>query len=98
VATMQDMTDYRTVTDAKAHLNEIVEAVQAAGERVVITRKGLPAALLMSLAEYESLLETLDVLSDPTARGEILAAEGRIDAGHYFTADDIRREFLDKKG
>jgi len=95
---MLDMTEYRTVTNAKAHLNEIVDKVQAAGEHVVITRKGLPAALIIGVDEYESLVETLDVLSSPGAADEIRAAEERIESGDYRTAEDIRREFLDKKG
>ena len=31
----------------------------------MVTRKGKPAAVLVSHAEYERLKETLDVLSDP---------------------------------
>jgi prevent-host-death family protein len=34
------------------------------GERFVITRSGRPAAVLMSVEEYEGLMETLEVLAD----------------------------------
>lgn len=92
------MTEYRTVTDTKAHLNEIVDSVHAAGESVVITRNGLPAALIVSVGEYSSLLETLEVLGGTGASEEISAAEARIDSGEYLTAEDIRREFLRRAG
>jgi antitoxin YefM len=56
-------------------------------ERVVITCKGVPAAVLISPADLAALEETLDVLSEPEtmerlrrsrqdgARGDVLGAE-----------------------
>jgi prevent-host-death family protein len=51
VGTIVDMSEYRTVTEAKEHLNEIVEALQDSNEDVVITRHGKPAAMARGLGE-----------------------------------------------
>jgi antitoxin YefM len=97
VGTIVDMSEYRTVTEAKAHLNEIVEALQDSNEDVVITRHGKPAAMVMSWARWEGLVETMDILSTPGALEEIRAAEARMDAGEYVTADELRKEFIPDK-
>ncbi len=51
-------------TEAKAHLSELVDAVVRERERVYITRKGRPAAVLVNPDELESLDETVEILQD----------------------------------
>lgn len=71
----------------KNTLSAVVGQVEGTHERVVITRKGIPAAVLISPADLAALEETLDVLSDPqtmerlrrsrddAARGDVLDVE-----------------------
>ena len=54
-----------TLSDAKTHLPRILAEVAEIGERVIITRSGRPAGVLLSIEEYEGLLETLEILADP---------------------------------
>jgi antitoxin YefM len=54
----------RTVRD---RLSEYVDRVEREHERVVVTRNGRPAAVLISPEELESLEETLSVLGDDDA-------------------------------
>jgi len=53
-----------TLSDAKTHLARLLSEVTELGERVVITRSGRPAGMLVSVDEYEGLLETLEILAD----------------------------------
>ncbi len=53
------------ISEVKARLPELVTGVVDRDEAIVVTRKGKPAAILLSHAEYERLRETVDVLSDP---------------------------------
>ncbi|MGH3544459.1 MAG: type II toxin-antitoxin system Phd/YefM family antitoxin, partial [Mycobacteriales bacterium] len=55
------MTRTRTVTDAKAHLSELVAAVAQTQEHVEITRNGEPAAVLVSMEEMRALRETVAI-------------------------------------
>jgi prevent-host-death family protein len=64
-----------SLADAKARLSELVSMVAGTWERVVITKNGRPAAVLMSVEDLEALIETLEVLSDPEAMSAIRAAE-----------------------
>lgn len=51
--------------DVKNHLSEIVDEVEREHERVVITKHGRPAAVVLSIDDLESLEETLDVMATP---------------------------------
>lgn len=54
--------------------SEFIERVHAHHERVVVTRNGSPAAVLMSPDDLESLEETLAILGDSDALRELAAA------------------------
>jgi len=51
--------------DVKNHLSEVVDKVEREHERVVITKHGRPAAVVVSVDDLESLEQTLDILSQP---------------------------------
>jgi antitoxin YefM len=67
-----------TVTQAKNSLLELLRDVEERGETVHITRNGLPAGVLVSAEEWESLLETVSILSDPAAMKKIARARREI--------------------
>jgi antitoxin YefM len=84
------------LAEIKKRLSEIVDGVEERHDRVVLTRHGRPAAVLISPEDLESLEETLDVLSDPTAMRAIREAEADIDAGKGVSADELRAKYLDR--
>jgi antitoxin YefM len=51
--------------DVKNQLSTVVDKVEREHDRVVITKHGRPAAIILSLDDLESLEETVDVLSSP---------------------------------
>ena len=53
-----------SLTDARDRLSEIVDSVASSNEAFTITKHGRPTAVILSYDEYESLIETLNVLSD----------------------------------
>ena len=57
------------------HLSEVVDRVEHQHERVVITRNGHPAAVLISPDDLDRLEETIAVLSDPDALADIREAD-----------------------
>jgi prevent-host-death family protein len=69
------MTETLPLSSVKAHLSEIVDRVEDQQDRVVVTRNGRPAAVLMSHGDLESLEETLAILSDPELMEQV--REGR---------------------
>lgn len=70
------MVEMRTVpiAEAKARLNELVDEVVTMHGHVTIARRGRPAAVLVSVDEWESLQETLYWQSVPGIREDIARA------------------------
>ena len=69
------------LTEARNRLSEIVAEVVSTGSDLVITKHGRPAAVLIGYEEYEALLETLNILSDPEAMAALTEAERDLAAG-----------------
>ncbi|PWJ54607.1 prevent-host-death family protein [Quadrisphaera granulorum] len=61
------------LAEVRAQLSKLVDSAVETHERIHITRNGRPAAVLLSAEDFESLLETLEILSDPEAMAEIKA-------------------------
>jgi antitoxin YefM len=79
----------RSVRD---HLSELVDRVEREHERVVITRNGRDAAVLMSPVDLAELEETLSVLSDPDALADIREADAAYAQGDVVRGvDAVRR-------
>ena len=80
-----------SLATVKAQLSAFVESVHGTHERVVITRNGEPAAVLISTDDLESLEETIAILSDPEAMAEIGEARKAIAAGDLVDISKIVR-------
>jgi antitoxin YefM len=63
------------------HLSEVVDRVEHQHERVIVTRNGHAAAVLISPDDLAQLEETLDVLGDPEALADIREADAAYDRG-----------------
>ncbi|MGH9066917.1 MAG: type II toxin-antitoxin system Phd/YefM family antitoxin [Acidimicrobiales bacterium] len=88
------MSDTLPLATIKARLSEIVDRVEQQHERVVLTRNGRPAAVIISPQDLEALEDTLELLSNPIAMQEIEAARADIAAGRVVGADDLRAKYL----
>ena len=88
------MSETLPLAEIKAHLSEIVDRVEREHERVVLTRNGRPAAVIMSPADLEALEDTLDLLSDPEAMREIAEARNDVREGRSFSAEQLRAKYL----
>ncbi len=83
----------RTVpfTEARSSLSDLLDYVQAEQEHVVITRNGKRVALLMSMDEWESWEETLEVLQDEDLLEQLKRSEEDVKAGRLVELDDVLR-------
>lgn len=85
------------LAEIKKRLSEIVDGVEHRHDRVVLTRNGRPAAVILSPEDLEALEETLDILSDPAATRDIRRAERAIETGDVVTGEDLRHKYLKKR-
>ncbi len=61
---MEDFQHIQPVTKIKRNLLDILKRMEEEDSTIAITRNGEPIGVMMTLARYEALLETIEVLSD----------------------------------
>ena len=86
------MTKNITLKDLRPKLPKVINEIDSKMTRFVVTKRGKPAALMMSIEDYESLLETLDILSNSGLSKKIKAAEEDVKKGKIQSLDEIDRE------
>jgi len=84
------MSETLPLSSVKAHLSELVDRVEGEHDRVVVTRNGRPAAVLISHEDLEGLEETLAALSDPHLMQQIRQSEAAVAGGDVVALDDLR--------
>ncbi|HWB72390.1 MAG TPA: type II toxin-antitoxin system Phd/YefM family antitoxin [Egibacteraceae bacterium] len=84
------MSETLPLADVKARFSEVVDRVATTHDRVVVTRNGRPAAVLISPDELEALEETLAILSDPDARVRLDEARQAAAEGDTVSEDQLR--------
>ena len=74
------MLETMSLAAVKARFSELVDRVKRQQDRVVVTRNGKPAAVLISTEDLESLEETLAVMSDRSLAAQIRESQKAVAA------------------
>lgn len=78
------MARFISITEAKNKLPELTRRIQRLGESFVIVKDSEPVSAMIPFEEYESFLETLDILeSEPDIARKLKKAESGIRGGKY---------------
>ena len=81
-----------SLRNVRDHFSEVVDRVEHHHERVIVTRNGHAAAVLISPEDLAQLEETLDVLGDPEALADIREADAAYARGDVVRGvDAVRR-------
>jgi antitoxin YefM len=79
------MSETMSLSSVKTRLSELVDRVEGQHDRVVVTRNGRPAAVLISNDDLEELEETLAIMSDPALMAQIQESEQALSSGDQGT-------------
>jgi prevent-host-death family protein len=85
---------FLTVTEAKKSFCELVRETDKTFDRIIITRGGHPAAVLIAYEDYEGLQETIEIMSDPALVEQIREGVADERAGRMVDYDRVKRELL----
>jgi prevent-host-death family protein len=90
------MADTLSLAAVKDRFSEIVDRVNKQHDRVIVTRNGVPAVVVVSVEELESLEETLEVLSDRDTVAALRESEQQIAEGldEVITEDNARARWI----
>jgi antitoxin YefM len=88
----------QSLAAVKAHFSQVIDEVSGTHERVTITKNGSPVAVLLAVEDYESLVETLEILSDPEARSAIRQAETEMAGGEIYDEAQVRAALAARRG
>jgi len=81
MTTILVMSETLPLASVKSRFSELVDRVQRQQDRIVVTRNGRPAAVLISTDDLESLEETLAVMSDRSLSRQIRASQQAVTDG-----------------
>jgi len=77
------------ITEAKDRLPELADRAAREHDHFTLTRNGRPHAVIVSVAEWESLQETLDILADPQIRADLVEAAAAEARGDVTTEEEM---------
>ncbi|MFN4225508.1 MAG: type II toxin-antitoxin system Phd/YefM family antitoxin [Hyphomonas sp.] len=88
---MPHITNAISITEARANLKQVIDSVIDDHAPVAITRRGAGAAVVVSMEDWNGMLETIHLLSNPDSAARLLRAinsdgKGRVEIdGETFT-------------
>ena len=87
-----------SISEARKRIFEIADEVQQPDTHYVLTENGKPKAVILSAEEFESLIETLEVMEEfPDLEKDIQEVERDIKSGAFENYSTLE-ELLEKEG
>ena len=80
------------LSEAKDKLSYLVKETSETTKPITISVNGRNQVVLISMEEYESMLETIEILQDKELLKQIQASMEDIKKGRFVRFEDIRRE------
>ena len=84
------MPQYLTITEARQKLLELPK--ELTDEPIIITQHGKPVMTAMSYEQFESLIETLSILSDESFTKRLQASIAQVEQGETINWEEAKRQ------
>jgi len=81
-----------TLKELRPELPEVIKDIDTKLDRYIVMKRGRPVAVMMSPDDYESLLETIEILSNKEAVRRIKKAKREIKEGKTVSLEELRRK------
>jgi prevent-host-death family protein len=79
------------LAEARQNFSALVDEAVATHQRVLVTRNGVPVVWMIADEDFESIMETLDVLADAAAMQDLAQSRADAAAGRYVTAAEMEK-------
>lgn len=84
------MSDFISISDARATLPDLINKISKNMERITITVNGKPKAVVLSSEELESLEETAEVLAIPNILEDLAKSRKQFKEGKFVTLSSLK--------
>ena len=78
--------------ELRPDLPDVINGIDRKLDRYIVTKRGKPIVVMMSVDDYEGLIETLDILSDKEAVKRIKKAKQEIKQGKTISWEALKKE------
>ena len=86
---MPHVDQFVSVTEAKNKLLDLIRRLKTRPEVVAITQDRVPAAVLLSMDQFERSMETMEILSDPKTMRSLRRSAKQVQAGKWVTHETV---------
>jgi len=83
--------DVKRVSAFRANSEQLIEQVKATGRPLVLTQRGHSSAVVLDVAQYERMVEQIEIVSDVRTAMQQLVAGERV--SHRSAKVELRRRF-----
>jgi len=80
------------ITEGRKKLFKIAEEIQKPDTYYTFTIDGKPQVVLMSKDEFDSIMETMEILSDPEIMKDLKKADEDFKKGRYSSWEEVRKK------
>ena len=77
------------ISEARTNLLKLVDDVDTKFDRITLTKSGKAKAVLMSVDEFDSWVETIDLLNDSATMKALAEAQDDVAAGRLVSHDEV---------
>ena len=81
-----------SVTEARKDFFNLLDQVEKSNVPYTLTVKGKPKAVIMNADEYDSWMETHEIMSDPKILDDIKKAEAEYQKGEYVNWSKVKND------
>ena len=79
-----------TLKELRPGLPQVIKNIDSKLDRYIVMKRGKPVAMMISLDDYEGLIETIEILSDKDAVKRIKEAKKEITEGKTISLEELR--------
>ena len=84
------MINTMSLKELRPGLPKVIARIDGKLDRYIVTKRGKPVIVMLSIEDYESLMETLDMLADPKAMADLRKGEDDIRKGRTHSWAEIK--------
>jgi antitoxin YefM len=86
------MVNIISIRELRPKLASVIDNIHEKFDRYVVTKRGVPEVVMMSIEDFESILETLEIESDKELMKKIKKADQDLKSGKGVLLEKIHEE------